>query len=134
MTEDILRVFEKAPGALPLYEAGEAMILQAFPDAKRRVTKTQVGFFNRYGFAWLWPPLRKIKGRPGLYIVLTFGLGRREAHPRIVEAVEPYPGRFTHHVLISSPEELDAQVLAWLQEAYAFALHKGRAKRDSGHQ
>ena len=39
-------------------------------------------------------------------------------------ATEPYPGRWTHHLLVSTPEELDGQLLAWLQEAYAFAQSK----------
>ncbi len=126
MNPDILMMFDKMPNALPLYEAAEALIVEMFPDVKIKIGKTQVSFSNRYGFAYLWPPNRKIKGRPGLYIVLTFGLGRREAHERIVESVEPYPGRWTHHVLISSPDDLDEQVKNWLQEAYNFSMIKGR--------
>ena len=44
--------------------------------------------------------------------------------PRIAQATEPYPGRWTHHLLVSTPEDLDGQLLAWLQEAYAFAQSK----------
>ncbi|MDL2234601.1 DUF5655 domain-containing protein [Christensenellaceae bacterium OttesenSCG-928-L17] len=121
---DILMVFNQLPEALPLYEAGEEKIRAAFPDVRIKVSKTQINFYNKYLFAALWPPLRKIKGRPGLYIVLTFGLGHRLEHPRIVEAVEPYPNRWTHHVLINAPEEFDAQVMAWLKEAYAFSMNK----------
>lgn len=40
-------------------------------------------------------------------------------------AVEPYPGRWTHHILIDAPDQIDAQLLAWLQAAHAFALVKG---------
>ncbi len=43
----------------------------------------------------------RIGKRPEVYIVVTFGLGYRVESPRIDVAVEPYPGRFTHHVLIS---------------------------------
>lgn len=128
MNPDILMLFERLPEALPIVEAAESKILSAFPDVKRKVSKTQIGFSNRYGFAYLWPPTRKIKGRPGVYIVLTFGLGYRLDHERIIESVEPYPGRWTHHVLISAPEELDEQVKDWLREAYDFSLHKGRRR------
>lgn len=128
MNADILMMFERLPAALPLYEAAEAKILAAFPEVRVKVSKTQVGFFNRYGFAWLWPPRGRVKGRTGLYIVLTFGLERRLEHPRIVEAVEPYPRRWTHHVLISAPEEMDDQIMEWLQEAYDFSMVKGRRK------
>lgn len=124
MNPDIAMVFCKTPAALPLYEAAEARILAEFPDVRVKVSKTQIGYFNRYGFAWLWPPFRKMKGRPEVYVYLTFGLGRREENPRIAEAVEPYPGRWTHHVVISAPEDMDEQVMDWLREAYAFALRK----------
>ncbi|MDL2273243.1 DUF5655 domain-containing protein [Oscillospiraceae bacterium OttesenSCG-928-G22] len=126
MNPDILMLFDRLPGGLPIYEAAERKILSAFPDVRIKVTKTQVGFSNRYGFAYLWPPTRKIKGRPGLYIVLTFGLGYRLSHPRIVESVEPYPGRWTHHVLLGDAEEVDEQIMAWLKEAYDFSMVKGR--------
>ncbi len=121
---DILMVFQKLPAAYPIYEAAEAKILSAFPDIRIKVSKTQISFYNKYLFAALWPPVRKIKGRLGLYIVLTFGLGYRVEHPRIVESVEPYPNRWTHHVLITKPEEMDDQIMNWLREAYDFSLHK----------
>ena len=41
--------------------------------------------------------------------------------PRIAVAVEPYPNRWTHHVLVSRPEEVDEKLLSWLQEAYTFS-------------
>lgn len=128
MNFDILMLFDKKPDALYLYEAAEAFILELFPDVKIKVSKTQVSFSNRYGFAFLWPPNRRIKNKPGTYIVLTFGLGRQEVHPRILESVEPYPGRWTHHVLISSPDELDEQIKNWLIEAYNFSMMKGRRR------
>lgn len=121
---DILMMFDKLPAALPIYEVAEAKILAAFPETRVKVRKTQVSFYNKYLFAALWPPLRKIKGRPGVYIVLTFGLGYQLEHPRIVESVEPYPNRWTHHVLIEKPEEMDDQVMGWLQKAYDFSLFK----------
>lgn len=121
---DLLMMFDKLPAGFPLYQAGEAKILAAFPDVRIKVSKTQVSFYDKYLFAALWPPLRKIKGRQGVYIFLTFGLGYRAEHPHIVESVEPYPNRWTHHVLIGAPEEFDDQIMAWLREAYDFALHK----------
>lgn len=124
MNPDILSLFDQLPTALPLYEAAEAEILAAFPEVRVKVGKTQVGFYSRYRFAALWPPKRRIKGRQGVYIGLTFGLGHREEHPRIMEAVEPYPGRWTHHVLIAAPEEMDAQVMDWLRAAYGFSMIK----------
>lgn len=66
-------------------------------------------------------PVRKAKERPEIYIVVTFGLGYRVDSPRIDAAVEPYPGRFTHHVLISVTGEIDDELMGWVREAAAFA-------------
>ena len=55
---------------------------------------------------------------------MTFGLSRRGEDPRIAVAVEPYPNRWTHHVLISESGQIDAQLMAWLEEARTFARSK----------
>jgi len=120
-----LSFFMKSPDALPLYEAVRDMILLGFEDVTVRVLKTQIAFSNRYNFAFVSLPFRKVKGRPEVYIILTLGLGYRLEHPRVVECVEPYPGRWTHHVIIQSMDEVDAQVREWIGEAYDFSNAKG---------
>jgi len=122
---DELLFFDKKPEALPLYKAVRDMILSEFEDVTVQVHKTQISFSNKHGFAYAWlPPRSKIKGRPEVYIVLTFGLNRQEKHPRIMESVEPYPSRWTHHVVIQSVDEVDEQIKKWINEAYAFAMIK----------
>lgn len=121
---DIATLFAKKPGTLPLYQAIESLILEHFPDVMIKVSKTQVSFVCRYGFAFVSLPVRPFKGQPDLCVVLTFGLGRHEHDPRIAVAVEPYPGRWTHHVLIAKASDLDAQIVSWLTEAYHFAMTK----------
>ena len=39
-------------------------------------------------------------------------------------AVEPYPNRWTHHTIVSEPDQLDGELMGWLREAHAFALVK----------
>ena len=39
-------------------------------------------------------------------------------------SVEPYPGRWTNHILITRPEEVDVELMEWLREAHNFALRK----------
>jgi len=82
--------------------------------------KTQVSFGARTKFAWVWLPQLWTKKRPEKSITLTFNVGRHIKHDRIVEAVEPRPGRWTHHVIIESKSDLDEDVREWLCEAYAF--------------
>ncbi len=121
---EILRLFEKAPHMLPLYLQLEKRICDTFENVTTKIGKTQVSFFNRRGFAWIWPPFTRRKGWPKEFLGVTFGLGKRTEHPRIVESVEPYPGRWTHHVLIVSEKEIDEQLMDWLRESYFFALTK----------
>nr|WP_321302700.1 DUF5655 domain-containing protein [uncultured Trichococcus sp.] len=64
--------------------------------------------------------------RPLHSLVLSFGCGRRIVHEQIVEAIEPYPGRWTHHVIIAEEADLTAAVDAWLREAYRFSETRGR--------
>ena len=54
----------------------------------------------------------------------TLGLGRRVEHPRILQAVEPYPGRWTHHVLVTEADQIDEELMGWLREAWDFAESK----------
>ena len=56
--------------------------------------------------------------------MVTFGLGYRLKSPRIDAAVEPYPGRFTHHVMVSGTGEIDDELMEWVKEAAAFSASK----------
>ena len=49
--QDILLFFSGHEEALGLYEIFEDFLYSAFPDANRRVQKTQITFFNRHVFA-----------------------------------------------------------------------------------
>jgi len=96
------------------------LAVDALGPVEVRVTKSQVAFRRRRAFAWAWMPGAYLRGKhPPL--VLTLALRRRDPSPRWKEVVEPYPGRFTHHLELSSPAEIDDEVRAWLQEAWAAA-------------
>ncbi len=125
MNQDILFFFDKNPEALPLYEALEERILSEIPDVKIKVQKTQISFANKHNFAFVsFLPARKAKERPDIYITVTFGLGYRKESPRIDAATEPYPNRWTHHMLISQVDEVDDELMGWIKEAGAFSAGK----------
>ncbi len=127
MTQDTLLFFNSRPQALPLYELFEQKLLSELGSANIKVQKTQIAFSNKHNFAFVsFLPVRKAKERPETYIVITFGLGRRVESPRINAAVEPYPNRWTHHVLISDPDEIDEELMGWVKEAAAFSDAKRR--------
>lgn len=124
LTSDVLFFFEDHLEAMPLYEAFEARV-ERLGEVNIRVQKTQITFSNRHNFAFVsFLPARKAKDRPKVYITVTFGLGRRVDSPRIDIATEPYPGRWTHHVLVSSTEEIDSELMGWIREAYDFSALK----------
>lgn len=125
MDQDVLYFFDGKPEELLLYEAFEEKVFSEVDGVKVKVQKTQIAFSNRYHFAFVsFLPVRKAKERPESYIVVTFGLGYRLESPRIDAAVEPYPGRWTHHVLISRAEEIDEELMGWVKEAAAFSDKK----------
>ena len=125
MGPDVLFFFDKNPAALPLYEAFEGAVLSLVPDAGIRVQKTQITFTAPRVFAAVsFLPVRKKAHRPDHYITVTLGLDRRLDSPRADASVEPYPGRWTHHFLISAPEEIDEELRGWVREAAAFAAAK----------
>lgn len=125
MDELTLQFFDAHPGALPLYEAFETRVTDLVPDVRIKVQKTQISFYNRHLFACVsFARIRKKKNCPDNYIVVTFGLEHKAESPRIDIATEPYPNRWTHHVLISDPAEIDYELMSWIKEASLFSDRK----------
>ncbi len=125
MTLDEMAFFDGHSAALPLYETLKDRILTEIPNARIEVKKTQISFFTKHMFAAAsFAPVRKAKERPDPFLTVTFGLRCRAASPRIDAAAEPYPGRWTHHVMIGSPEEADAELMGWIREAAALSSAK----------
>ena len=126
MEQDLLFLFEKCPGALPLYHALEERLRKAVPGMAVKVGKSQASFYLRhqFGCASLLAAKRK-KDRPDPYLTVTFGLAYPVESPRIAVKTEPYPNRWTHHVVVSQPEEIDGELLDWLSQAYQFCQIKG---------
>ena len=105
--------------ARQLFETVRSAVEDIGP-AELRVTRSQVAFRRRRAFAWVWRPAQYLR-RKGAPLVLTVGLRCRNTSPRWKEVVEPYPGRFTHHLELYAPTEVDAEVCQWLSEAWAAA-------------
>ena len=69
-------------------------------------------------------PVRKAKDRTNPFLTITFGLPYRKESVRIDIATEPYPNRWTHHVMIGTEEEIDEELISWIQEAAEFSDRK----------
>ena len=81
-----------------------------------RITRSQVAYRRRRGFAFLWLPGRYL-ARPTSEVVVSIALTRRDPSPRFKEVTEVAPGRWMHHLEVRGVADLDAEVDAWLAEA-----------------
>ncbi len=125
MQEHSFFFFEKHPLALPLYEAFVQKMGEKIGNVDIRVQKTQISFYGKHMFACVsFAKVRKKEDCPDPYLVITFGLDHKVESARIDIATEPYPNRWTHHVLIGSLEEIDEELMGWIEQAYVFAERK----------
>ena len=121
---DILAFFHEHAEAFSLYEPLEARLL-AFPGTSIRVQKTQITFSNRHVYACAsFLRVRRKAALPDPYLVLTLGMPYPLESGRVAVKTEPYPGRWTTHILLSRPDELDEALFSWAKEAYDFVLNK----------
>lgn len=124
MTQEELLFFNDWLDMLPLYRRIMEGITKEHPDVSVRVLKTQISLRSKYVFAAVSLPWRKISGWPERHLLVTFMLPEQALSPRIKQAVEPYPHRWTHHVPVEKMEEIDGELMGWLAEAYRFSLVK----------
>lgn len=115
MTAEELFFFDKSPRALPLYDAFRAAVLVACPEATPSVARTQIAFRagRQFAFAWL--------DRKDGSLMTAFCLPERCASTRLMRTVEPYPGRWMHHLRLTEPAQADEELTGWLRAAAAFA-------------
>ena len=121
---DVLFFFDGKPLELALYETLFRRLESEFPEASVRVQKSQISFYGRHLFGAVSLPVRRKKNWPEHCIVVTIGLSHPLESPRAAVSVEPYPGRWTNHVLVSEASQVDEELLEWLNEAWAFAESK----------
>ena len=85
--------FVGKPEEQTLYEIFRSRLLTEVGEAHIKVSKTQITFSGKYGFAFVSHPRRK----KDQGILVSFGLFHRQESDRIQYASEPYPNRWTHH-------------------------------------
>ena len=118
MDANTLLFFQQQPAALPLYEAFEKAVVSKYP-------KTQITFSNKHIFACVsFLRVKKKRELPDPYLVITLGMPYPLESSRAAAKTEPYPGRWTTHIVIGKEEDMDEELLGWLAEAYNFAQIK----------
>lgn len=104
------------PEETALYEAVEARILARCPDVTVKHDRTQTAFVRRVQFLWLSLPRRKADAGA---LMLSIGLPSRLESERLLYAAEVAPGRWMHHLLIRSAQELDADLISVIEASWA---------------
>jgi len=84
--------------------------LQKFGKLKIEPKKTSIHLGNRFGFAGVYT--RKD------YINLEVHLKRKLISKRVAKVEQASLNRFHHTIKISTPKEVDKELLGWLKEAY----------------
>lgn len=124
MTAEEIMFFDGFPAMLPAYEELRERQKEAYPDIKISVKKTQISFLSPRIYCMASLPWRRVKGWPREYMLVSFGLPYNKEMPRIARSVEAYANRWTHHVVVESREEIDRELLSWIDEAYRFSTSK----------
>lgn len=88
-------------------------LMESHPEVTIGVTKSQVAFRRRRGFAFLWRPGQYLR-RPAAPVVLSIAADVRLESPRFKEVV--HPGSWMH-LEINDADDVDAEVLSWLRLA-----------------
>ena len=121
MDMETLAFFDRDPSAMPLYEAFRDKLLARWPGVKIKISKTQISFADGVGFAFVSHPPRKAPGA----VLISLGLRGPLSSARVFAQTEPYPGRWTVHILVHGVDELDEELLTWLDDAHEYALERG---------
>ena len=122
---DTLLFFDAHREALPLFEALEDKLFARFPEAEKRVQKTQITYYHRHVFACVsFARVKRKAELPERWLTLTLGLPYPLVSERAAVKTEAYPGRWTTHFVLGSEGELDEELMTWLDEAYAFSERK----------
>lgn len=122
---DELVFFDGHMEALSLYEAFAGELRRRFPETSTRVQKSQITFSDRHVYACVsFARVRKKAELPEAYIVVTLGLPYPLDSQRVAVKTEPYPGRWTTHLVVGDASELDEEFWAWTAQAYEFAQNK----------
>ena len=103
MDANTLLFFQQQPAALPLYEAFEKAVVSKYPDTRIKAQKTQITFSNKHIFACVsFLRVKKKRELPDPYLVITLGMPYPLESSRAAAKTEPYPGRWTTHIVIGN--------------------------------
>jgi hypothetical protein len=96
------------------FERVRAAVTSTHPDVTVHVSKSQIAFRRRRGFAYLWIPGQYLR-RPVTPVVRSIATRHRLRSERFKEVVRPGP--WMHHLEIFDAADVDDNVIGWLSIA-----------------
>ena len=93
-----------------------ARSLAALEGVRVVVSKSQVAFRARRGFAYAWAPGRYV--RSDVPLVLSIPLRERLTSSRFKEVAHPSESTWMHHVELLLVEDVDGELIGWVKRAY----------------
>jgi F0F1-type ATP synthase delta subunit len=100
---------DKEPVVTAIYEK-LIQEIQKFGNLKIEPKKTSIHLGNRFGFAGVYT--RKN------YINIELHLKNKLTSKRVSKVEQASPNRFHHTIKVSTPKEVNKELLGWLKEAY----------------
>ena len=88
-------------------------VLQTFGPFKEEPKKTSIHLVNASGFAGVHP--RKS------FLYLNVRMDRPLQGERVTKSEQVSKNRYHNEIKITSPDDVDAELVGWLKEAYALA-------------
>lgn len=117
--------FRDDSSALTVYGVFRDALLTRWPQCVIKCSKTQISFTDGVDFAFASYPPRKLLGA----VLISLGLRAPLNNPRVFAQSEPYPQRWTVHIIVHSVEEVDAELLDWLDDAHEYAVERLARRR-----
>jgi hypothetical protein len=115
------QVFAASPTGLAIYHRLRERLADL--EVEFRTTRSQVSLLHDRPFAYLWYPGRYVRSQ--VPAVLSLAMPARITSARFKQVVLPAPHVTMHHLELSSPDDLDDEVLGWLVAAYEAAGDPG---------
>ena len=114
--------FDGSPEGLAVYDA-VAGAVRALGTVETRVSRSQIAFRGRRGFAYLWRPSRYV--RSNVPAVLSIATPYELSSDRFKSVVHPSATTWMHHLEVAKVTEIDEEVVDWLTQAYRSATGGG---------
>lgn len=107
--------FDGSPDGLNVFRA-IAHAVNEIAETPLRISKSQIAFRRRRGFAYVWRPAQYIDS--DVPAVLSIALGQQLHSPRFKEIAHPSTKVWMHHLELREPAQVDDEVKGWLRQAY----------------